>query len=382
MKIVVAPDSFKGSLSAADLCEAMAAGIRQVCPEAEIVKVPMADGGEGTVAALVSATHGRVERVRVTGPLGEPVEAEYGILGDGVTAVIEMASASGLPLVPVHQRNPLNTTTYGTGQLMLAALERGCRKLIIGIGGSATTDGGTGMAQALGVKFYRADGREIQDYMTGGRMGDVARIDLSARSKTIIGCDIAVACDVDNPLLGPHGAVMVYSGQKGANESQRQLLESNMRHLIGIIENTIRRSIRNIPGTGAAGGLGAGLVAFVEAALKPGVQLVLEACAFSAQITGAQLIFTGEGRIDVQTAYGKTISGVIREARRQSIPVIVIAGTVEDEAENLYPDGVTSMFSICPGPMSMKSALHNTGHYVSKCVERVLRAMRAGRDVF
>lgn len=375
MKIILAPDSFKDSLSAAKICEAMEAGVRKVLPQAEVVKIPMADGGEGTVAALVAATGGRFEQAEVVGPLGEPVCAEYGILGDGMTAVIEMASASGLPLVPADKRNPLKTTTYGTGQLILEALRQGCSRLIIGIGGSATTDCGTGMAQALGVQFFCPDGSPIAEYMTGALMGKVGRIGLDEVTPLLGEATLTVACDVQNPLLGPQGAVMVYSRQKGASDEQLNLLEKNMERVIWVIEQSIGRTIREIPGTGAAGGLGAGLIAFARAQLSPGVRLVLEACSFAGKIAGASLIFTGEGRVDFQTAFGKTVSGVVAEASKQSIPVIVVAGSVRDEAENLYDSGVSSMFSICSGPMSLENAVSQTAPLVEKCVERILRAV-------
>ncbi len=375
MKIVLAPDSFKGSLSAGEICEAMEAGVRKVFPQAEVVKIPMADGGEGTVAALVAATGGRFVQTEVVGPLGQPVHAEYGILGDGTTGVIEMASASGLPLVSADKRNPLKTTTYGTGQLILEALRQGCSRLIIGIGGSATTDCGTGMAQAMGVQFFRPDGSRINEYMTGALMGEVGRIGLDEMTPMLGRAVLTVACDVENPLLGPQGAVMVYSRQKGANDRQLDILEKNMERVIWVIEQTVGRSIREIPGTGAAGGLGAGLIAFARAKLSPGVRLVLDACSFEGKIAGASLIFTGEGRVDFQTAFGKTISGVVAEASKQSIPVIVVAGSVRDEAENLYNSGVSSMFSICSGPMSLENAVSQTAHLVEKCVERILRAV-------
>ncbi len=381
MKIVVAPDSFKGSLAAEEACAAMERGIKRVLPEAEVVKIPMADGGEGTVHALVSATDGRIEKVRVVGPLGEEVEAEYGILGDGETAVIEMAAASGLPLVPVERRNPVVTTTYGTGQLMQAALRRGCRKLIVGIGGSATTDCGTGMAQALGVRFYRHDGSLITDYMCGGLMAEVARIDLSERMPELLEATVTVACDVDNPLLGPRGAVMTYSRQKGATDEQLALLEANMTHFIAVAEQTIGRTVREVPGAGAAGGLGAGLIAFANATLKPGVSIVLQASRFAERIRGAAFILTGEGKVDYQTAFGKTISGVAAEAKKQGIPVIVLAGGVEDQAENLYERGVASLFSICPGPLSLEQAMAQTVWLVEKGAERIVRAITAIRAV-
>ncbi|MDZ7338607.1 MAG: glycerate kinase [candidate division KSB1 bacterium] len=382
MKIVVAPDSFKGNLSAQQICEAMERGIKRALPEAEVVKIPMADGGEGTVHALVSSTGGRIEKVKVVGPLGEQVEAEYGILGDGQTAVIEMAAASGLPLVPLGKRNPVLTTTYGTGQLMRAALARGCRQLIVGIGGSATTDCGSGMAQALGVRFYRSDGSEITDYMCGGLMAEVARIDLDGRMPELLQATVTVACDVDNPLLGPRGAVMTYSRQKGATDEQLTLLEANMTHFIGVVEQTIGQAVREVPGAGAAGGLGAGLMAFAKATLKPGVAIVLQASRFAQRIHGASFILTGEGKVDYQTAFGKTISGVAAEAQKQGIPVIVLAGAVEDQAENLYERGVASLFSICPGPLTLEQSMAQTARLVEKGAERIVRAIAAAAPRF
>jgi len=373
LKIVLAPDSFKGSLSASGVCDAMEAGIRRVCPDAEIVKIPMADGGEGTVEALVSSTGGRIEKVTVAGPLGDPVEAFYGILGNSMTAVIEMAAASGLPLVPPEKRNPLKTTTYGTGQLMLAALEKGCRRLIIGIGGSATTDCGTGMAQALGVRFFRRDGEEISGYMNGERMVDVERIDLAHRHPLVSEAEITAACDVDNPLLGPCGSVYTYSRQKGATDEQLAILEANMESIIGVVETATSKTVRDTPGAGAAGGLGAGLMAFAGADLRPGIRLVLDACGFREKISGASLIFTGEGKVDWQTAFGKTISGVAGEAKQQSIPVIVIAGAVGDDTDELYDIGVTSLFSICSMPMNLDEAMKHADVLIRRSVERVMR---------
>ena len=376
MKFVLAPDSFKGSLSALQVCQAMERGIAGVFPDATVEKLPMADGGEGTVDALISSTGGRREKAKVAGPLGHPVQAEFGILGDGRTAVIEMAAASGLPLVPVSSRNPLKTTTFGTGQLMRVAIEKGCRKLIIGIGGSATTDCGTGMAQALGVRFYDRHGREIPDYMCGELMGKVGSIDVTQMHPLLKETKVTVACDVDNPLLGEHGAVMVYSRQKGATEAQLQILEENMGRIIDVIEQTIGRRLRDVPGAGAAGGLGAGLMAFVDAELKPGVQLVMEACQFDKRIAGASLILTGEGKADAQTIYGKTISGVATAAKKQNIPVIVLAGSVSGEAKNLYEIGVTAMFSICPGPITLQQAKNRARQLIENTTEQVMRIYR------
>ena len=374
MKIVVAPDSFKGSLSAAEACEAIAHGVRRALPGAEIVTIPMADGGEGTVDALVLSTGGRHVAARVTGPLDKPVKARYGILGDGKTAVIEMAAASGLPLVPPEKRNPLKTTTCGTGELIRNALEKGCRRFIIGIGGSATTDCGAGMAQALGVAFLRA-GRRIEAHMTGGLMGEVDDIDYSGLLASARESEFIVACDVDNPLLGSKGAVAVYSPQKGATPEQCEILEANMTRIIGVIERVTGRSVRDAAGAGAAGGLGAALMAFLGARLRRGVDIVLEQCRFAERIAGASLVITGEGQIDYQTAFGKTPSGVARVAKAQGIPVVALAGSVGKGADRLAEIGIQACLSICPGPLSLAEAMSRGAELLESAAERLIRVI-------
>jgi glycerate kinase len=373
MKIVLAPDKFKGSLSAQEACAAMERGVRRAWPDAEVVSIPLADGGEGTAEALVAATGGRSVEVTVTGPLGEPVPAEYGILGDGQTAVIEMAQASGLWRVPTGRRNPLKTTTYGTGELIKAALGQGCTRLIIGIGGSATTDCGSGMAQALGVRFLKGDGRIVEDPMTGERMGEVEHVDLSCILAGLDRCSITVACDVANPLLGPQGAVRVYSAQKGATADQLDLLEHHMEHLIGVMESATRRRVRDLAGAGAAGGLGAALMTLFQAVPRPGIEIVLEAVRFRERVRGATLIFSGEGRVDAQTACGKTVSGVLRAARQEHVPVVILAGSVDEDAEFLYQEGVVSLFSICTGPMTLSEAMARASALLETAAERVAR---------
>jgi glycerate kinase len=379
MKVIIAPNSFRDSLSAIRVCKAMAHGVLKVVPDAEIVQMPVADGGEGTVQTMVRASRGKTEKVKVTGPIGEPVMAEYGILGDGLTAVIGMAAASGLELIPVQKRNPLRTTTVGTGELIRVLLDRGFRKIIVGIGGSATTDCGTGAAQALGVKFFRKNGEEIRETMTGRLMAEVADVDIAGLHPKIRECEILVACDVENPLLGEHGAVMTYSRQKGASDEDLLVLENGMRHLVGIIESSIGRSIWNIPGAGAAGGMGAGLIAFLNAKLIPGIELVLDVCRFEEKIIDADLIFTGEGKVDAQTASGKAVMGVAQIAKRHAVPAVVIAGQIGSGIENLYSKGITSVFSICPGPMSLEQAFQNTEHLVSDCAERIMRLYVSSR---
>ena len=371
MKIVLAPDSFKESLSAMQVCAAMQRGVFAAAPDAQIVSIQLADGGEGTVQTLVSSTRGKMKTAHVMGPLGHKVNAEYGLLGDGRTAVIEMAAASGLPLVPLQKRNPLNTTTFGTGQLIQKALDDGATKLLIGIGGSATNDGGTGMAQALGVSFFDDDG-EITEPMTGRLIGRVSRIDIANLDPRLESADIHVACDVDNPLLGERGAARVYASQKGANPAVVDILEQNMAHLYDIVE-LLTQKVRETPGAGAAGGLGAGLMAFFDGKLVSGIDAVLDACDFDLRIANADLIITGEGKIDLQSAMGKTISGILERASTIGIPVVAIGGAILADAEILYERGLVSMFSICDGPMTLEQALANADRLVEKATERIIR---------
>ncbi len=380
--IVIAPDSFKGSLSAVEVCDAMERGVRKVLPGADVVKIPMADGGEGTVAALVSSTRGHIERQEVRGPLGEKVNAHYGILGDGKTAVIEMAAASGLPLVPPGKQNPLYTTTYGTGELILAALEKGCREFIIGIGGSATNDCGTGMAQALGINFYDKSGNKIDDLMNGHWLGRTGAIDLTGLLPGVGESRFTAACDVDNPLLGPQGCAFVYgpqkcSPQKSAGKVKRivEKLEANMTGFADLLETTIGRSVRDIEGAGAAGGLGAGILAFTRGKLKKGIDIILKASGFAERIKGAALILTGEGKIDYQTAFGKTLSGIAREAKKQGIPVFAIGGIVAGDINNLYDIGITSCFSICDPSTDPETSMKKAKELLPLVTERALRVM-------
>lgn len=380
MKIVLAPDSFKGSLTALEVCEALREGVVRVLPGAEIIAVPMADGGEGTTEALVAATGGVLHTVEATGPLpGDrpKVTGRIGLLHDGHTAVIEMACVSGLPLVPAAQRNPLHTTTYGTGELLRTALAMGARHLIVGIGGSATNDLGAGMAQALGVRFLRADGSEIREPMTGSLLAQVAGIDRSRLDPAVAESRIAVACDVDNPLLGPQGCTAVYGPQKGATAEIIRELEANLTQAITVIEQAIGRDVRHQAGAGAAGGLGAGLLAFLGAELRPGIRIVLEASGLATTLAGADLVLTGEGRIDHQTACGKTISGVAQAAQRQGVPVVAIVGSIGKGVDVLYPLGVTSMFSLVPGPVSLEDAMQHGQAMLADTAERVVRLRMA-----
>ena len=359
----------------------MVAGVRRVVGEAELLEIPMADGGEGTVEALVAATGGELRSVKVSGPLGGEVEAIYGILGDaGVresetvrTAVIEMASAAGLVLVAPGLRNPLKTTTYGVGQLILDGLEQGCRDFLIGIGGSATNDGGCGMGQALGARFFDVDGQEIPEKLTGGLMGEVGLVEVSRIDRRIAQSRFMVACDVENPLLGANGASYVYGPQKGADEGILQVLETNMAHIMGLIEGETGRRVRDIPGAGAAGGLGAGLMAFLGGELGRGIEIVMRYCHFAERIRGSRLVLTGEGRIDRSTAFGKTISGIAMEAAKQSIPVIALGGTIVEGGETLYDVGVSAVMPICSGPMSLAEAMEGGAELLERAAEQAVR---------
>ena len=378
MKIVVAPDSLKGSLTAAEACKAISEGVLRACPDAEIVSVPMADGGEGTTEALVSATGGRLLSVAVIGPLPDAgtVTAQFGLLGDAATAVVEMARASGLPLVPPERRNPLHTTTYGTGELIAAAMDADVNKLIVGIGGSATTDCGAGMAQALGAMFFDTAGTRITHPLTGGALVEVAGMDLSEMHPGIVGCRVELACDVDNPLLGASGAAEVYGPQKGASPADVRRLEKSLTHFIGLVEDHVGRVVRDIPGAGDAGGLGAGLLAFLDAEPKGGVDTVLAASDLAGKVVGADLVLTAEGRIDAQTARGKTISGVARVARSAGAAVIALAGRLGDGVEALAPLGMEAIHAIAPEAMPLEEAMANARTLLADAAERVMRQWR------
>ncbi|MDE5054624.1 glycerate kinase [Niallia taxi] len=375
MKIVLAPDSFKESLSALQVAESIERGFKQVLPNAEYVKVPMADGGEGTVQSLVDATGGRIIKNTVTGPLGEAAEAFFGILGNEKTAVIEMAAASGLHLVPATKRNPLLTTTRGTGELIAAALDYNVNHIIIGIGGSATNDGGAGMARALGARFLNSDGQEIAE--GGGALSDLAAIDLSRLDSRLADVKIEVACDVDNPLIGPKGASAIYGPQKGATPVIVNQLDENLAHYAAIIEKDLGVKIADVPGAGAAGGLGGGLLAFMQAKLSRGVDIVMEAAKLSDIIAGADLVITGEGKIDGQTIFGKTPIGVAKTAKKHGVPVIGIAGNVASDSDVVHEYGIDAIFSIVPGAVSLQEAFLHADEFV----ERTARNIAAVRQL-
>jgi len=379
VNIVIAPGPFKGSLSATAVAEAIEQGVRAVMPEAETVRLPLADGGEGTVEALVSATHGRLKTAKVLGPLREPVEAIFGVLGDDVTAAIEMAAAAGLHLVPEDKRNPLITTTFGVGQLIRAALEAGCRRLIIGIGGSATNDGGAGMAQALGARLTDDQGREIGP--GGAALKDLASIDVSALDPRIASTATYMACDVNNPLVGPEGASAVYGSQKGATPEMVGTLDAALEHYANIIQRQLGQEVRDMPGGGAAGGLGAGLRAFLNAQPRMGIALVMEAVNFEEYLDAADVVITGEGKIDEQTFFGKVVQGVCRLAKRKEVPVVVLAGEVAHDSDRLHQEGVAAAFSIAPGPISVEKAIAEAGPLLQEAAERVTRLLLVGRGL-
>lgn len=371
MRIIIAPDSFKESASAGRAAAALAEGLRRVLPGAECELIPMADGGEGTVDALVAATGGRRVTATVSGPLGTPVRAEYGVLGDGRTAVIEMAAASGLMLVPAQQRNPRVTSTRGTGDLILDALARGLRRFVMGIGGSATNDGGAGMAQALGYRLLDAQGRDLPP--GGAALARLERIDAQGRNPALDEASFAVACDVTNPLCGPMGASRVFGPQKGADEAAVAELDAALRRFGEVVERDLGVAVLEAPSGGAAGGLGAGLMACCRARLMPGVDVVADACRLEQRMDGAALVITGEGRIDGQTAGGKTPLGVARIARRLGIPVVAVAGTLGDGHEALYALGIDAMLSICPRPMTLEESMANCEDLLTATGERLGR---------
>ncbi len=369
MKIVVAPDSFKESLSAMEVAQAIEKGFRAVFPDAQIEKIPMADGGEGTVQSLVDATGGKIITKEVTGPLGEKVTAFFGVLGDGKTAVIEMAAASGLHLVPMEKRNPLLTTTRGTGELILAALDEGVDHLIIGIGGSATNDGGSGMAQALGARLLDKDRNEIAP--GGGSLDKLANIDISELDARLQNVKIEVACDVDNPLIGQDGASHVFGPQKGATPEMVEQLDQNLAHYATILARDLGKDVAHIPGAGAAGGLGAGLLAFLDAELKSGIDIVIAATDLEEKIKDADLVITGEGKIDSQTIHGKTPIGVAKAAKKFNIPVIAICGSIADDADVVHDHGIDVLFSSLMRITTLEEALESGASNVEKTARNI-----------
>ncbi len=390
MKILIAPDSFKESLSAKEVACAIEQGIRRVFPKARILKVPMADGGEGTVRALVSAAGGRILKRSVYGPLGKRVEAEFGILGDKKTGVIEMASASGLALIKPESRNPLKTTTYGTGELIKAALNKNLKKIIIGLGGSATVDGGSGMARALGFKFLDSRGKVINP-LNGAALEKIYSIDAQSIDLRVKQTEFIGACDVDNPLLGPEGAAKVYGPQKGATPEMVKKLEKGLRNLAKVIKRDLGPDVtglsrpcaqgRGVPGAGAAGGLGAGLAGFLNAKLKPGIDIVIDLTGLKKKIKGSHLVITGEGKLDSQTIYGKVPIGVAKTAKLHNVPVIAVCGSFSKDANVLFDYGIDAMFSTLSSVSTLREAIKDARTSIIVTVENIMRLVKIGEKI-
>lgn len=379
MKIVIAPDSYKESLSALEVATAIERGFREIWPEADYVKLPVADGGEGTVDAMIAATQGRLIHVDVTGPLGEPVNAFYGISGDEQCAFIEMAAASGLEQVPPTQRNPLKTTSWGTGELIRHALDNGVRHIIIGIGGSATNDGGAGMVQALGAKLLDRDDNPIAP--GGGALETLARIDIRELDSRLADCHIEVACDVSNTLIGEKGASAVFGPQKGATKEMIARLDSGLEHYAQLIARDLDIQVLELAGGGAAGGMGAGLYAFCGAQLRQGIEIVTDALKLDEQIADADLVITGEGRIDSQTIHGKVPVGVARIAKRYNKPVIGIAGSLTADVGVVHEHGLDAVFSVIYTICTLEEALDNAAENVRMSARNIAATLKAGQSL-
>ena len=370
MKIVIASDSFKGSMSSLDVATAASAGVIEVYPDSEIVSVNVADGGEGTVEAIVDALGGEIVKVQVSDPLGRKIETSYGIAGE--TAILEMAAASGLPLLTVEERNPWATSTLGTGEMIMDAIARGCRKFLVGIGGSATNDAGVGMLQAMGFRFYDANG-ELITQGCGGMLGSIARIDDSLVSAAVKESQFIVACDVDTPFCGPEGAAPVFAPQKGADAEMVKRLDEGMASLAKVIEEKYAIDIVPVAGAGAAGGMGGAFRAFLGATLKKGIDMVLDAIDFDTTIQGANLVITGEGKVDFQTAKGKTAAGVLNRAKQQHIPVVAIGGCVE-MCDSLVQMGFAGIYPILEEKVPLEIAMQRdfAMNNVRKTVARIV----------
>ncbi|MEB6549547.1 glycerate kinase [Heyndrickxia sporothermodurans] len=373
MKIIIAPDSFKESLSALEAANAIEEGFSAVIPDAEYIKLPMADGGEGTVQSLVDATNGKIIEKVVTGPLGLPVQGFFGLLGNGKTAVIEMSAASGIHHVPLDKRNPLLTTTYGTGELIVEALNFGAKEIIMGLGGSATNDGGAGMAQALGAKLLNNQKEQIS--FGGAALSDLKTIDISQVDSRLSNVQFIVACDVDNPLTGENGASAIFGPQKGATQEMVNRLDKSLLHFANIIKKELHKNVDRVPGAGAAGGMGAGMLAFFNAELKRGIDIVTQTLKLETHLEGADLVITGEGKIDGQTIFGKTPIGVAKLAKKKDIPVIGVAGYIEDKNRRVREEGIDALFSIVPGATLLEDAMTNAYQYLKDCSENIARVI-------
>ena len=380
MKIVIAPDSYKGSVYAPEAARAMREGVLRVVPDAETVLVPVADGGDGTLETLVETSGGTTRTATVTGPLGDPTEAQWGAMGDGQTAVIEMARTSGLALVPNDRRDPLTATTAGLGEVIREALDEGFRRFILGIGGSATNDAGAGMAQALGVRILDAAGHDLA--AGGAALAGLHLIDMAGLEPRAAGSEFMVACDVSNPLTGPEGASAVYGPQKGATPAMVAQLDAALGNFADVVSRDLGAEIRDVPGSGAAGGLGGGIMAFLGGQLRPGVDIVLDTLRFDAKLDGTDLVITGEGGMDFQTVYNKAPIGVARLAKARGIAVIAISGLLGKGYTDVHDHGIDAVSSITSAPMDMEEATDRCSELIADATEQALRMMRAGAAVF
>ncbi len=380
MKVVIAPQSFKGSISALDAAKAMEEGVRRVLPDVETVLVPVADGGDGTLETLVEATNGEIRSATVTGPIGKPVKAEWGALGDGETAMIEMARTSGLALLSLDERDPLRATTYGLGEVIREALDAGFRSFIVGIGGSATNDAGAGMAQALGVRLLDEAGNDLPP--GGAALADLRRIDASGLDGRATEAQFSVACDVSNPLTGSEGASAVYGPQKGATPEIVAQLDAALKNFAGVVERDIGTSINDVPGSGAAGGLGGGMMAFLDGSLRAGVDIVLDQVGLDEKLAGADLVITGEGQTDFQTVYNKAPIGVAWRARERGIPVVAVSGSLGQGFKDVHVEGIDAVSSIVCAPMSLEEASTRAGELIADAVAEAMRFMKVGNRVF
>ncbi len=376
MKIVIAPQAFKGSLSALNVANAVQKGVRRIFPDAQILTCPVADGGDGTLETLVESSGGKIMEANVTDPTGKPIVAQWGAMGDGNTAVIEMARTSGLALLTLEERDPLNATTYGLGEIIVSALNKGFRKFIVGIGGSATNDAGAGMAQALGIKLMDREGRNL--VFGGAALQNLSVIDTSSIDQRVLESNFQIACDVNNPLTGPERASAVYGPQKGATEENVRQLDSALGVFAEVAKRDLGKDISNLEGAGAAGGLGAGMIAFVEGHLRAGVDIVLDTVNLAEKLESADLVITGEGSIDFQTVYNKAPVGVARMAKARGIPTIGISGMLGENYRIVHNHGIDAVLSIANGPISLEESLQNAPSLISEAVEESLRLISVG----
>lgn len=376
MKIVIAPQAFKGSLSALNVANAVQKGVRRIFPDAQILTCPVADGGDGTLETLVESSGGKIMETNVADPTGKPIVAQWGAMGDGNTAVIEMARTSGLALLTLEERDPLNATTYGLGEIIVSALNKGFRKFIVGIGGSATNDAGAGMAQALGIRLMDREGRNL--VFGGAALQNLSVIDTSSIDQRVLESNFQIACDVNNPLTGPEGASAVYGPQKGATEENVRQLDSALGVFAEVTKRDLGKDISNLEGAGAAGGLGAGMIAFVEGHLRAGVDIVLDTVNLAEKLESADLVITGEGSIDFQTVYNKAPIGVARMAKARGIPTIGISGMLGKNYQIVHNHGIDAALSIANGPISLEESLQNAPSLISEAVEESLRLISVG----